>query len=67
VIFIPCASPPFSNSPPLYTSTIVPTLAAGSGIQPGIRQHVHQDLVGPHRLHQEGGQEGQEEGTKMTK
>ena len=31
-------------------------------LQPGVRQHVHQDLVGPHALHEEGREEGEEEG-----
>ncbi|TKS82486.1 Gamma-aminobutyric acid type B receptor subunit 1 [Collichthys lucidus] len=30
--------------------------------QPGVRQHVHQDLVGPYPLHEEGRKEGEEEG-----
>ena len=46
-----------SPSPP-----VVQTVVAGSRVQSGLRQHVHQDLVGPHTLHQEGGEEGEEEG-----
>lgn len=45
-----------------HTPSAGPAVAARAGVQPGLRQHVHQDLVGPHRLHQEGGEEGEAEG-----
>lgn len=37
-------------------------LAPELGFRPGLRQHVHQDLVGAYRFHQEGGQERPTEG-----
>ena len=42
----------------------VPPVAPRPRLQPGVRQHVHQDLVGPHPLHEEGRKEGEEEGRK---
>lgn len=39
-----------------------PALAPGPGLQLGLRQHVHQDLVGAHGLHQEGREEGTAQG-----
>lgn len=47
-----------------FSPLLVSPVAARSGFQPRIRQHVHQDLVGPHPLHEEGRKEGEEEGRK---
>lgn len=47
-----------------FSPLLVSPVAARSGFQPRIWQHVHQDLVGPHPLHEEGRKEGEEEGRK---
>lgn len=47
-----------------FSAPAVPPVAPGPGLQLGLRQHVHQDLVGPHPLHQEGREEGEEEGRR---
>lgn len=48
----------------LFPFPAVPPLAPRPRLQPGVRQHVHQDLVGSHPLHKEGGKEGEEEGRR---
>ena len=55
------SSPPPPPPPPPPS---VPPVAPRPRLQPGVRQHVHQDLVGPHPLHEEGRKEGEEEGRK---
>lgn len=60
LLSFPCWCPPPTPHPPAPPP--VPPVAPWPWLQPGVRQHVYQDLVGPHPLHQEGREEGEEEG-----
>lgn len=51
--------PPITS---VFSPFLGPPLALGLGLQSGLWLYVHQDLVGPHRLHKEGREEGMEEG-----
>lgn len=58
----PWYPPPPPSCSPSALSFPGPPLAPRPGLQSGLRLHVHQDLVGPHGLHQERGEERVEEG-----